>query len=221
MEENKLSISVEQLRQLLTRARSSKASFKIPLAEKNVAIMLRIAWEVEVSARGGCYRASEAENEVIREISAWASGATNKTGLLLCGNCGNGKTTAVYALQNLLNRLDLPIPRSNDYWGLRIGEARQIAFSYLRDEKLYNGYLTCPLLAIDDLGQEPAEIMHYGSIVTPIVDLLVARYRDNLGTIITTNLLPSDIRSKYGGRVADRMNEQYYKVIFSNDSYRG
>jgi DNA replication protein DnaC len=41
-----------------------------------------------------------------------------------------------------------------------------------------------------------------------------------LFTIITTNLTPSEIREKYGDRIADRMNEMMVKIIFNNDTYR-
>ena len=79
---------------------------------------------------------------------------------------------------------------------------------------------TTPLLAIDDLGKEPGEIITYGNIVTPMVDLIEQRYKMQLFTIATTNLLPKQIGEKYGARIADRFNEMFHKIVFSNQSYR-
>jgi DNA replication protein DnaC len=75
-------------------------------------------------------------------------------------------------------------------------------------------------LAIDDLGLEPAEIMNYGNVITPAVELLSHRYNEQLMTIVTTNLDPSQIKQKYGVRIADRFREMFLKVIFKNGSYR-
>jgi DNA replication protein DnaC len=52
------------------------------------------------------------------------------------------------------------------------------------------------------------------------VEMLTKRYDMQLFTIITTNLTPSEIREKYGDRIADRMNEMMVKIIFNNDTYR-
>jgi DNA replication protein DnaC len=76
------------------------------------------------------------------------------------------------------------------------------------------------MLAIDDLGIEPVEVMDFGNVLCPVVDLLTKRYDMQLFTIITTNLTPSEIREKYGDRIADRMNEMMVKIIFNNDTYR-
>jgi DNA replication protein DnaC len=62
--------------------------------------------------------------------------------------------------------------------------------------------------------------MDFGNVLCPIVDLLTKRYDMQLFTIITTNLTPSEIREKYGDRIADRMNEMMVKIIFNNDTYR-
>ena len=37
-----------------------------------------------------------------------------------------------------------------------------------------------PLLAIDDPGVEPREIMDYGNVFTPIIDLIGVRYEEQL-----------------------------------------
>ena len=76
------------------------------------------------------------------------------------------------------------------------------------------------MLGIDDLGTEPQEVMDFGNVVTPVIDLLTKRYDEQLFTIITTNLTPKQIRKHYGDRIADRLNEMVEKIVFNNGTYR-
>ena len=46
------------------------------------------------------------------------------------------------------------------------------------------------VLGLDDLGTEPSEVLDYGNVYTPVIDLLTKRYEEQLFTIITTNLTP-------------------------------
>ena len=76
------------------------------------------------------------------------------------------------------------------------------------------------MLAIDDLGTEPVEVLDYGNVLYPIVDLLTRRYDRQLFTVITTNLTSEEIRAKYGERIADRLNEMMTKIVFRDSSFR-
>lgn len=76
------------------------------------------------------------------------------------------------------------------------------------------------MLGIDDLGTEPSEVLDYGNIYTPVIDLLTKRYEEQLFTIITINLTPQQIRGHYGDRIADRLNEMVKKIVFNNCTYR-
>lgn len=93
-------------------------------------------------------------------------------------------------------------------------------------EELYLKLFNEELLAIDEVGEEPAEIISYGMVYTPIRDLLEERYNRQRLTIITTNLVQSEkkqlfqIRDHYGERVVDRFREMMKIVPFHNSSYR-
>ena len=76
------------------------------------------------------------------------------------------------------------------------------------------------MLSIDDLGIEPSEILDYGNILNPVIDLLTQRYNAQLFTIVTTNLTPKQIREHYGERIADRFNEMFDRIVFENSTYR-
>lgn len=101
----------------------------------------------------------------------------------------------------------------------RMAVDRDLRSSY---EKLYYE----ELLAIDEVGEEPAEMLVYGMIYTPIRDLLEERYALQKFTIITTNLVENkekkihQIREHYGERVVDRIREMMKLLPFKNKSYR-
>ena len=76
------------------------------------------------------------------------------------------------------------------------------------------------MFGIDDPGTESQEVMDFGNVVTPVIDLLTKRHDEQLFTIITTNLTPKQIREHYGDRIAERLNEMVEKIVFTNNSYR-
>ena len=47
-----------------------------------------------------------------------------------------------------------------------------------------------PMLAVDDAGIEPLEVMEYDHAVGPMVELLTRRYAEQLLTLLTTDLMP-------------------------------
>ena len=95
-------------------------------------------------------------------------------------------------------------------------EATEVANVFKSSEKEFNELCSKPILAIDDLGVEPTDVMSYGNIISPLSRLLEKRYEARLFTIITSNLKPTDVTRKYGKRIGDRLNE-FYKIEFTND----
>lgn len=63
------------------------------------------------------------------------------------------------------------------------------------------------LLAIDDLGQEPAVISNYASVTKPCIEILSERYDAQLTTFISSNLAPESIKEYYDERLSDRFRE--------------
>lgn len=68
--------------------------------------------------------------------------------------------------------------------------------------------------------EKPREVMKFGNVYTPLIDLITTRYEEQLYTIFTTNLTPAQLKEKYGKRIVDRLNEMVEKVVFENESYR-
>ena len=164
---------------------------------------------------------TDALSEQIDRMAAWLAGDSSKFAAVLCGGCGNGKTTLVKAFQNLLSYLNIPVPDGHGKtYGMRICDAREIAGIARTDYPAFLTLARMPMLAIDDVGIEPLEVMEYGNVVSPIVELLTKRYDEQLFTLMTTNLTPDGIRKRYGDRIADRLNEMAVVIPFKNATYR-
>lgn len=181
---------------------------------------LRGAFEAQVELRGGAVQYDEMTVRNLRLVAETLAGDSHKFGLLLAGTCGNGKTTMMRAVQSVVMLLNNTYyNRSGQCIGNRLLEAKDIAQLSDKDGQL-TAYQTIPLLFLDDLGREPTEVMRYGNVTSPITELLEYRYNQRLTTIVTTNLEPSEIREKYGDRIADRFNEMFVVVRYTGASYR-
>lgn len=182
---------------------------------------LLAAVQAEVEYRRRPFSMTGALSGQIDRMAAWLAGDSSKFAAVLCGGCGNGKTTLVKAFQNLLSYLNIPVPDGHGkVWGLRLCNAQEIAGIARTDYTAFLTLVRIPMLAIDDVGIEPLEVMEYGNVVSPIVELLTKRYDEQLFTIMTTNLTPDGIRKRYGDRIADRLNEMAVVIPFKNATYR-
>lgn len=134
-------------------------------------------------------------------------------GLLLCGNCGTGKTYAACEVANALIDQQVSVRVTNFS---RILNEMQSVFDkqgYLDDLNKH------ALLVIDDLGIE-RDTAYAKEQVFNVID---SRYRTGLPMIITTNLSPNeinkttDIESK---RIYDRILERCHPITVTGASKR-
>lgn len=197
-----------------------REDFRLPLSSKDATTALLLAVRTEVEYRRRIFIESDDLRQQVSCMASWLTSDNSKFGMLLCGQCGNGKTTLVKAFQSLLNLLRLQNKWRNEVWGMEIHNARDIARLCKDNWRGWQRLCGVQMLAIDDLGTEPTEVMDYGNVLNPVIDLLYKRYDEQLFTIVTTNLNPKDIRSKYGERIADRFNEMMERIIFANGTYR-
>ena len=222
------SILVEALSHLRARQQTFPDRFRIhTITQPELCKLLTESYRVEVLRR---HREPCMDAETLGKIHRLsvllsADNASPKFGAMICGTCGNGKTTLILALQNAINYLSA-IGRLHAWrddkgfsLGLRIIDAKQVA-SLMTNAEAADKLRKYPLLAVEDIGREPAEVQVYGTICTPLIDLLEYRYANQLTTIITSNLSPRDIRAKYGDRIGDRCNEMFEIIEFHHQSYR-
>lgn len=190
------------------------------MGASGIADVIEAAYKCEVESR---YRHYQADTETKRNIGSVArhlADDTGKFGLLLSGTCGNGKTTMMYAIRDVILEISRMGALDGQYAGkeLVVKDAIDVVRTAMDGE--LQSMVAIPLLAIDDLGKEPAEVVNYGNIINPMVELIEKRYKRQLFTLATTNLTPRQIREKYGARMADRFNEMFNVVIFKSESYR-
>lgn len=180
--------------------------------------MLLASYKAEVEYRHHKYLHDTNVEANILHLAQFLTADDAKFGVMMCGVCGNGKTTLLRAFQSILNYIV-----DNGYYeerkGFPIVDAKDIA-QCSHDYKLFESYKKLEMLAVEDIGREAAEVLDYGNVLNPLVDLMEYRYNEQLFTVITTNLTPKEMRSKYGDRIADRFNEMLKVIIFENGSYR-
>ena len=183
-------------------------------------VYLLAAYQAEVERRHKVFERNEHFDAQLNLIANYLTGGSEKFGLMFCGLCGNGKTTWAKALQLLVSGLNLKNPINNLYYVFPLCNAKDLA---MRSKGNYNDWrnvMRYQLMIVDDLGTEPREVMEFGNVYTPLIDLITTRYEEQLYTIFTTNLTPAQLEEKYGKRIADRLNEMVEKVVFENASYR-
>lgn len=207
------------MRQLLRR-RNMKSRFRFPMSTEQTKAVLLGAVKAEVAYRQGEFRDCEELQMQLDKMAEWLTCERGKIGMLLCGGCGNGKTTLMKALQQSINLLNIRNGLTGTVYGMRIVDAKTITYLCKTNYKRWEEIANAEMLGIDDLGVEAVEVMDYGNIISPVVDLLVRRYEAQLFTVITTNLTPPEISKRYGERIADRLREMMGRLVFANNSYR-
>ncbi len=191
------------------------------MSAEQVRDALLAAVQAEVACRRRTFSMTDALSEQIGRMVPLLTGESPKFAAVLCGGCGSGKTTLVKAVQNLLVYLNIPVPDGHGkVWGLRLCDAKETAYLARTNYDSFLTLMRAPMLAVDDVGIEPLEVMEYGNVVSPMVELLTKRYDEQLFTLLTTNLTPDGIRKRYGDRIADRLNEMAVVIPFKNPSYR-
>lgn len=208
------------MRQNLLRQRITRERFKFPLTQEQAEDVLTAAYQAEIDFRHRTFDDDEPTRENIKRVAKFLTDDNQKFGMIFLGLCGNGKTTMLYAFQQSVNYLNRNnVFADSSQVGIQIMDAKEIA-GIAKDVKEFRTIKNRPMLAIEDMGREPTEVLDYGNVLNPVIDLIEYRYDAQLFTIITTNLNPEEIRAKYGARVADRFNEMLEKIVFKNKSYR-
>ena len=211
-------IDVEALKSRMIGMKPILPSFRFPMTTEQAKGFLTAAYQTEVERRHRKFLDDDLIRKRIEEVAKFFTEEHSKFGLMLRGNCGNGKTTMLYAVQLVINYLGKSGLIDDKSIGIRIIDAKDIAACM--KENIRIKICQEPMLAIEDMGREPTEVVDYGNITCPIIDLLEYRYNNRLFTFITTNLKVTDIRKKYGDRIADRFNEMMKIMPFTNGTYR-
>ena len=147
-----------------------------------------------------------------------------KRGIYIAGNTGTGKTWCMEIMQAYIQAIGIKVLWNTDneprplYW-------RTIRADGLCDVWAESGnvqqYKTAPMLAIQDLGNEPPETLYMGNRLDVV--RYVIEYRGDMHaemTFITSNLRMGGeiLKERYGDRVSSRLQEMCnYLVIKGKD----
>lgn len=225
-------INVEAMFSRLMSRKRTATRFRLPYTAKQVYAMLYAACQVEVVNRHREFVVTDEYKKHLWDISQWLTSKDSTFGLFLCGGAGNGKTTILRALQNLTNYL-----RSDESYTSRQDDYPTRGYTFITAKDLvllakaynnptrenesevyrYKKLRSIEILAIDDLGQEPKESIHYGDFVTAAMDIISFRYEEQFCTLVSSNLSATEIATYYDERIADRFREMMHIVNFSTE----
>lgn len=150
--------------------------------------------------------------KIITAIAQWLTTTGYNHNLNISGNVGIGKSTILGALMDFLNRTEVRYNKT-------FVTANNMAQIALQSEPSWERITTVPILLLDDVGTEPYEVKEYGNSYLPFTQLIEQRYNKGLTTVMTTNLSIDEINTRYGTRIADRVNE-FHTIKWSGESYR-
>ena len=156
------------------------------------------------------------------QVCEWAYNQPTST-LLLTGGVGNGKTTIIKALNDLIYLKQFVTVGNNEAGGrpvtCQFWNAKEL-FVELQNKQQFDKIARLPILAIDDFGTEPVEYMAFGNATNPLTDMLFKRYERMNITMITSNLSVKSMKEKYDERLTDRFREMTIKIEVTIPSYR-
>lgn len=92
-------INIGDVAYWLLNRRTMMPRFRLPLTKEDVFTLLVSAVQGEVESRYRTFIPNENLTEQLQKMAAWLTNKDSKFGMLLCGGCGNGKTTIVKAFQ--------------------------------------------------------------------------------------------------------------------------
>ena len=172
-----------------------------------------------LALRNETYKKSQFSNDNIYKMILWLTrdDYLRRPGLLVMGEIGSGKSTAMRALMAVYSRflrnftdstdafIPVPVADVNEHYERGDGH-------FLEWCKAYRN------MYIDDLGK--ASIQDRYKTARPIEILIMERYANHLPTFFTTNMSADDIASTFEPHVVDRLKDMCTQLLFKGDSYR-
>ena len=211
-----LKIDVEELKKSMLQRRPMKARFRIPMSEDKAYAYLLAAIMAEVEYRHRVFCSNEDMEKQLQEMAHWLTTPSSHFGILLCGGCGNGKSTMLKAFQQLLNALHIPKPYNEGTYGIRIVDAKYIAYLCKNNYEAYRKLISVDMLGIDDLGTELTNAFTTSRLFSCLNERLLRKK----STIISTNLSLDELQDIYSERIFSRLISNYQVTLILGDDIR-
>lgn len=199
--------------------------FRFNIEPREAFLQLYKLYQEEVQSRYLDFNNDTYTQDIVAKVVNHLTKPHPESGIMLCGVPGNGKTTLAKAILRMARILNSQGAFSymGEYFRFetRFITATEVCEYYKNqdDDKIIR-LKEIPFLVIDDLGEEPCEVLSFGTPAHPVRRLIEKRYETMSFTVITTNLVSDDLFKQYGWRVMDRMQEMYHKIIHQAPSYR-
>lgn len=184
-----------------------------------VADFIRENYRIEVTSR--CRKPLPLDKDKYERIVKFVTTPNDKSGLILYGNVGTGKTTYMMAVGETIRQL-YKQELQQGMITLRSKKASELGILMKDDRESYEKVKKACVLLLDDIGfAGDAEIVNnYGIKTDPIADVLEHRYANRLFTVMTTNLSEDELQVRYGQRIYSRLREMCVWVAFKGEDYR-
>ena len=149
---------------------------------------------------------------VLKSAKEFACDFGKKRGknLLLMGTTGTGKTHISTSIAKVLIEGGYYVLYDSAQNIVSSFENDKFRSGYGQYEPEADKYLECDLLIIDDLGTEFINQF----TISCLYNLFTTRRNRGLSTIISTNLAPAELATKYEGRIYSRIVGMDYNVLF-------
>ena len=144
-------IDVEELKKSLLQHRPMKVRFKMPMPEEDAYAWLLASIMAEVEYRHRTFYSNEHLEKQLHEMAHWLTSPSSHFGMMLCGGCGNGKSTMLKAFQQLLNSLHIPKPDNDGTYGIQIVDAKYIAHLCKNNHEAYRKLISVDMLGIESM----------------------------------------------------------------------
>lgn len=175
------------------------------------------------------FNLSSEELEIYKQLSMYFTSdpgfkGSLKKGLLLFGNIGCGKTTALklFMFNPKQSFAIFPCRRVADEFTREGTEAlmKYTGMIFINQPELYYGQKSVGI-CYDDLGTEHTA-KHFGNERNVMAEIILTRYEieqhNGYNIHMTTNLKAEQIKELYGERVSSRMREMFNIIRFPENS---
>ena len=190
--------------------------FKLDLPENEAIKILTAAYKAQVENRHCQFLEDDDIIRAIEFTASWLTLDNKKPGLYFTGLCCTGKTTMIKAINMVVDWYY----SNTRFRPMTIIKATDLASMALNNYHEFKSLAKRTILAIDDLGQEPALISSYANIMKPCIEILSERYDAQLTTFISSNLTPENIKEYYDERLSDRFREMMEIIPFESKTFR-